>query len=475
MTGVDRARRIVRGALLALLVLSTLPFGSVQPIAVLGLELWALGLGGAALWIAYRDPDFAWPRPALIAAAMLALVGLVQLMPAPEALVEFGAGPTHAARSAVTAVIDRAHVDNAPLSLAPPETLDALLRFLAYVLIGLTATVTMRTYAHVRFAAVVLLAAAGLQAIYGAAEYLSGHQHIFAYAKEYYLESATGTFINSNHFAGYLALVLPLVLVPLGTSGARVRKRGWRELVGRLNNPASLYKMLVGTAGVAIGCGILLSYSRGGLFASMVAVVTLVFLRPIRRHWVPIAAIAVLIPAALVSWQDIDAPGERFFSKSEDLATLNQRLPVWEATLEMVPEYGLTGSGFGTFEATFRLHQPESVSARWDHAHNDWLQSLVEGGVLSSLAVAFLFVFSIRTILSVGARSTDMATKTVAAVLVAALLGAGVHGMIDFSARIPAIACLLAFYCGTCLGFQGAESSGSAPAVARGPVAVGSL
>ncbi|MCH7780791.1 MAG: hypothetical protein IH848_08085, partial [Acidobacteria bacterium] len=212
-----RSIRILRGALLALLVLSPLPFGSVRPFAVLALELSALGLGGAALWIAHRDPDFAWPRPALIAVTVLALVGLAQLMPAPAALVEFGAGPTHAARTAVTTVIDQAQVAHPPLSLSPPETLDALLRFLAYVFIGLAAMVTMRTHADLRFAALVLLAAGGLQAIYGAAEYLSGHQHIFAYAKKYYLESATGTFINRNHFAGYLALVLPLVLVPLAT------------------------------------------------------------------------------------------------------------------------------------------------------------------------------------------------------------------------------------------------------------------
>ena len=138
----------------------------------------------------------------------------------------------------------------------------------------------------------------------------------------------------------------------------------------------------------------------------------------------------------------------------------------------MVPSYAVTGSGFGTFEDAFRLHQPESVSARWDHAHNDWLQSVVEGGILSLLAVAFLFVFSIGRILSVGVRSMDTATKTVAAVLVAALAGAGVHGLIDFPVRIPAIACLIAFYCGTCLGFRGTGSPSSTPAVTRRPIAV---
>ncbi|MDH3600406.1 MAG: O-antigen ligase family protein, partial [Candidatus Tectomicrobia bacterium] len=344
-------------------------------------------------------------------------------------------------------------------------TLDALLRLLAYVFVGLAAAVTMRTYAHVRFAAAILLAAAGFQALYGAAEYLSGHNHIFAYTKVHYLESATGTFINRNHFAGYLALALPLVLLPLGTD-AGGRKRDWRGLIGRLNDPASLRKILAAATGAVIGCGILLSYSRGGLVAAMVAVLALGLLLPIKRHWIPLAAISVLIPVALVSWQEIDAPGERF-ADSKEMATLNSRLPVWQATLGMVPDYAVIGSGFGTFSDAFLLYRPESVTARWDHAHNDWLQSLAEGGIVSAVAVVFLLFFSIRTILSVRSQSPDTATKTVAAVLVAAPLGAAAHGMIDFPVRIPAIACLLAFYCGTCLGYRGLEAQ-----KVRGPVAV---
>jgi len=33
-------------------------------------------------------------------------------------------------------------------------------------------------------------------------QYLTGWQQIFAYVKKYYLEDATGTYINRNHFDG---------------------------------------------------------------------------------------------------------------------------------------------------------------------------------------------------------------------------------------------------------------------------------
>jgi len=54
---------------------------------------------------------------------------------------------------------------------------------------------------------------AGLfQALYGSYEYLTGHQHIFGYAKRFYTDSATGTYINQNHYAGALELAVRYAL-----------------------------------------------------------------------------------------------------------------------------------------------------------------------------------------------------------------------------------------------------------------------
>ncbi len=472
MTRLERARQVLRGALLALLVVSPLPFGSVGPRSLLVLELWALGLGAVALWVALRDPEFEWPRAALVAVGLIGLVGLVQLIPVPHAVAELLTGPTHVARDALSTTVEEAYADYAPLSLAPPATVDALLRFGAYLFVGLAAAVTMRSGADVRLAAAVLLASAGFQAVYGAAEYLSGHQHIFGYAKEHYLDSATGTFINRNHFAGYLAMVLPLTFVLLASDRetGRRRRRSWRSRLAFLNDPSTLYRLLVGAAGVAIACGILLSYSRGGLFAAVWGVTTLLLLRPGKARWIRTAAITLLIPLALLSWQEIAAPGERFVSNVEDFTTLNSRLPVWEATAQMVPDYSVVGTGFGTFADVFPLFRPESVTARWDHAHNDWLQQMAEGGVLGWIAVAILLVTATRRVLSTRTREADLVTATIAAALVAGLAAAAAHGAIDFSARIPAVALALAFLGGACLGFRGAEPARPGFSVASGPV-----
>ncbi len=51
------------------------------------------------------------------------------------------------------------------------------------------------------------------EALYGLIQYLTGWQQIFTYVKKYYLEEATGTYVNRNHFAGFLEMILPFAVV----------------------------------------------------------------------------------------------------------------------------------------------------------------------------------------------------------------------------------------------------------------------
>ncbi len=49
-----------------------------------------------------------------------------------------------------------------------------------------------------------------LEAAYGIFRYFYGYQKIFGFTKQYYKEDATGTYINHNHFAGFLELIILL-------------------------------------------------------------------------------------------------------------------------------------------------------------------------------------------------------------------------------------------------------------------------
>src|SRR5262245_31148466 len=179
MTGRAEWQRTTLGTgLLLLAVLTPLPFGSVGPWAVLGFEALSAGLGALAIAIILREPGWLSGRVRLmlVPAAALVVIGAVQIVPLPDSLVRVIAPSTWAARAAVEKVVPEAAPRFATISLAPADTLDALLRFVACCLVALAASVAFRSRRELRRLAIALGLCGVFQAVYGSVEFLSGHQ-----------------------------------------------------------------------------------------------------------------------------------------------------------------------------------------------------------------------------------------------------------------------------------------------------------
>ena len=56
----------------------------------------------------------------------------------------------------------------------------------------------------------------------------------------------------------------------------------------------------------------------------------------------------------------------------------------------MLGDFPLTGAGFGTFAEVFPRYQPPGAVARWTHAHNDYLELLLDGGAIAGGLVLWL-------------------------------------------------------------------------------------
>jgi len=432
---------------------------------VLSLEIWALVLGGLALWIVHRNPGDlpSRARLALFPAGFLLLIGVLQLLPAPAGWTGALAAPTAGIRRAVASVLTEPASTLTPESFSAPETFDALLRLSAYLLIGLASALAFRGERHVKTLAIVLAASGTFQALYGSVEYLSGHQHIFGYAKKYYVEEATGTFINRNHFAAYLAMTLPFALgLLLDRAGRMPLGSSLRERVLRVAEPVVLRRILAGFAVFAIWAGVFLSYSRGGFAAMLLAGLLLPFLvgSQRRRRWLLVLILVIPVTLMLL-WQDVRAPGERFLAGEQELTSLNSRVPVWKAASGMLPSYALLGSGLGTFEAVFAVHQPPTVGGRWDHAHNEWLESVVEAGPWGVLALGGLVYLCLarRSRDSVGGGSNRSSYRSCAIASIAAI---ALCSLVDFPLRIPAVAVVVAVQVGMLMAFE-ADSDDSEP------------
>jgi len=435
----------IQVGLVALILWTPIPFASVGPNAVFGIEIVAIVLGAVASTIVFLDRD-AFPGPAraaLVPALGILLIGVLQLVPLGQGWVSFVAPKVHEVRELVgqTVPIDP------PLrsSLTPSAGIDALSRFAAYVWIGFAAAVGIRSRSALRWIAVAIAISAGVQGVYGAFELLSGRQQILGYAKEFYTHAATGTFVNRNHYAGYLAMALPVSLALLTSPLPAARFPGWRQRILRLLERRALLRALLFVGLSCIWIGVVLSYSRAGLAVALIGAAFAGFGLWGKRPLLLLLIATLAIPTVFLLYQDVRAPGARLGDLALDARSDRGRLPVWGGVVRMAGDHWALGTGFGSFDAAFPLYRAPAIDMRWQHAHNDWLQAAAEGGWLTPILVVAIGVPVFRR------RSTTAGSRLVRAIRLGALAGVAavaLHSFVDFPLKIPAIAVLAAVLIG---------------------------
>ncbi len=459
----DGLRRTLRFAVASLVIVAPLPFGSVQSGAVLGFELAAAAAGLITIALLARDEAArqAVPGPALGVCLAVIGLGLFQIAPWPFALAE-RLNPTAALVKPLVPYLGLSHPPAVAWSVAAPETTDALLRFVAYVLVGLASAVAFDDASSRRQLAIVVVGAAVFQAAYGSGEYLTGRQHIFGFAKKHYLDSATGTFINRNHMATFLAMALPfsLSLALPDRRSSRRREHTWRSRLVAAGEGVGLTRVLAVFGSAVIWTGLLLSHSRAGLLAALIAAaIVLVRFRSVRAaRWA--GALGAIVLLALLSAELTQAPGERFFTVKDDIQSKGGRVTVWRDATALIASRPVLGWGFGTFESAFPMVQSEAIELRYDHAHNDWVEWTTEGGAVALLAAAAFLGLTLR---QASGRATDSGFDAGFRVAGrAAIAAVAVHALWDFSLRIPAVALTAAVIAGVLLGDYATTSASRA-------------
>src|SRR5207253_9924484 len=103
---------------------------------------------------------------------------------------------------------DAAH----PISVHPAVTLRELFRFLALVATFQCGALLIRNGKRRVLFASVLSAGALFQMFYGVNEAASRRYEIWGWRNSRIYNRVTGTFVNPNHFAHYMAIIAPLAL-----------------------------------------------------------------------------------------------------------------------------------------------------------------------------------------------------------------------------------------------------------------------
>jgi O-antigen ligase len=413
---------VVFYALLALLPLVAAPYGSVEPwwtgffdaVVFLLAALWAIEGALTGRWLTRAHalvlPWLALAALAFLQSLTLPVVGLV--------------------------------------SFDPYESRVFALRLLA---VTLYASMLLRYTANerrVRALAVAVVCVGVASALFGIFRQASQREQLGFVLPLLQKGEGYAQFVSRNHFA-YLAEMA------LGLALGLIAGRGVAR--GKL--------LLCAAAAVPVWAALVLSNSRGGVFAMLCVIFFLAATFGVTRaaelegrggdsaaarfmrSGVARAVVGALLLAAVVVgtvWVGGDPLAERISAVGEEVVAAGAsdtvragRAAIWADTWRLAAEHPLAGVGLGGYWIAIRSTHGGSGLMIPRQAHNDYLELFASAGVLGVLLVAaFLFLFVRRALARL--RGGTRFTRAAALGALAGLFGVAVHSLVDFGLHVTA-------------------------------------
>jgi tetratricopeptide (TPR) repeat protein len=406
---------LVEAGILGVLLLSPLPFGGALPWAQAALEmLVALTAGAWAVRMAVSG-RLAVPRSPLLlpATVMLVLMVLQLLIPG--------------------------------RSVNAYATWESLRLFLAYVVFLIVLGAHLVTPGRIVRLVSAVVAWGVVLAAWGIVSQALGRQPVGWDQQGFSHGRLVSTFTNPNHQALYFVVLLFLALGML----LRPRRRVHAPGVGRHGSAGmSLYgtgfvaRVLFGGAVLVLGVALTLTASRGGVAAVLAGVVTisiLVLIGRVRGQMLLGLAVSLVAFAGYTAWVGTDALLTRVTVLArEPFADL--RWGIWMSTLRVAAEAPIFGVGFGTFEDAVIAYRPAGLLEPYylEHAHNDYLQLLAEGGAISLMVLAWAAATWLTFVVIRWRDRHDVFVRGFVMGGVGAVTAVAVHSGLDFGLHVPA-------------------------------------
>jgi len=326
----------------------------------------------------------------------------------------------------------------------------SFIRLVAYWLLFRCLVETLNTRERINTAVAVILILGSFEALYGLIETYSGHANILWFKKGEHVKDLSGTYINRNHFAGFMEMGLLLAAGFAGALFEQKKKRGkvgteWKKSLRTrmselfLKDRIYAKKILVVTSGVIMGLGLILSASRGGMISASIAMflMGLMFLFKKEHRGKGLLLLAMFLVTFIYAYNvGIDYSLKRFSHISDDYET-RERYAL--KTYEIFEDYKITGAGIGNFQYLYpRYQSSEDKKQYFLYAHNDWLQFAAEAGIAGLvLLIAGVFYYIYFTIRLWKARNNSYSI-CLGVVPFAVLAAMGIHSYSDFNLHIPA-------------------------------------
>ena len=310
-----------------------------------------------------------------------------------------------------------------------------LIRILVYGGLFFVVLNNINRQSSIQFLGFVLIGVAVLISICAVVQFATNSNKVWHFIRPIqYAKRGSGTYINPNHLAGFLEMILPLCLS--------------YTLIGRFSH---VTKVVMGYCAIIILVAIGVSVSRGGWLVTALMLPTFFCILMLQRDFRFRALIALVLLVAIgigvalklrtsrVRVHEIVASGS-----DEEM-----RYYFWKPAIAMWQDHPWWGVGPAHFDARYRQYRaPTWISqVKPEYVHNDYLNTLADYGLVGSgftLLVLVLFwagVFQMWPFLQRAPNDLETKKSNKSAFVLGAatgLFGILLHSAVDFNMHIPA-------------------------------------
>lgn len=376
----------------------------------------------------HRTALFRFPSALTLASGGLFIIMLFHIMPLPRGILRI-LSPMSVELYAEAAAITKTPLRSwFPLSPALQTTITEYLTLFSYGALFFLCLHTFRTPRRILRFMHVILAMGFLQAFYGLLRFVSDTaSQTFTWAH--------GSFVNKNHFAGYLELTIPLAIASLLIHFEK-RKTGHVQTLEEKYMKSLLHLFAL----FLMICAIFLSGSRGGLISFSIGVLgfaTLAVTRRLIKRWLAIMLLGLGLALGVFMAINPAILQQQTTHFIEFDRSLQVRQEIWKSAWRIFQDFPVFGSGLGTYSHLSRRYKTFLGTMHFRYAEGDYVQLLAETGIFGSILALGTGFSIISRILAAWRRQESRQALAITIGGLSAMMSIAIHSAVDFNLHIP--------------------------------------
>jgi O-antigen ligase len=347
------------------------------------------------------------------------------------------------------------------LSFYPHATRAGLLKIISYLGVFLLIINYVDTKRKLVQISTIIVFSGILVALLGIVQKVAEAPKIYWFWEPFFKRDASffGPFVNPNHFAGYMEMVIPLSMGLFMTKWKHLLmgQRNIRESLIKVGNEEGSQLILFSFFIVLMVGALFLSSSRGGVISflgSMIFFLIVVIKREReKRNLIILCGLLISIISFLL-WMGI-RPLVEECSSIQDLSKdydIQYRFQNWNDAGRLIHDFPLFGVGLETFSTIFPKYKTIDLQYYYLYLENDYLQLVCEMGIVGFgfflwFTLGFFRQIESRNLKHQGIRGNSIQYISIYGCLTS-IVAIMIHSFWDFNMHISSNAQLLSMLMG---------------------------